>query len=155
MPQIKIHPPKQLPEHAISQQEFEDWQNELEICVGQDENIARFMSDGRYHEWQSQEENPQRIQNVHDRDPDCPAADAQNRADVMAELLAKRRQLCTFIGEVAKAASKNMYVAIVRHSTSLEWVYNKVREDYDIQTKGIHFLNIIDLEYNPETKTPA
>ena len=48
-----------------------------------------------------------------------------------------------------------MYAGIVRHATSLEWVYNKVREDYDIQTKGIHFLNIVDLEYNKETKTPA
>ena len=48
-----------------------------------------------------------------------------------------------------------MYAAIVRHSTSLEWIYNKIREDYDIQTKGIHFLNIVDLEYNTETKTPA
>ena len=48
-----------------------------------------------------------------------------------------------------------MCAAIVRHSTSLEWIYNKVREDYYIQTKGIHFLNIVNLEYNPETKTPA
>ena len=48
-----------------------------------------------------------------------------------------------------------MYAGIVRHATSLEWVCNKVREDYDIQTKGIHFLNIVKLEYNPETKTPA
>ena len=124
--------------------------------MGQDENMARFMAEGRYHQWQSQEENPHRIQIVHVRDPDRPADDAQNRDDIMTELLAKRRrQLWTFIGQVAKATSKNMYAAIVRQSTSLEWVYNKVREDYDIQTKGIHFLNIVDLEYNPETKTPA
>ena len=57
MPQIKIHPPKQLPEQVISQQEFEDWQNELEIYLGQDENMARFMTDGIYATWQSQEQN--------------------------------------------------------------------------------------------------
>ena len=34
-------------------------------------------------------------------------------------------------------------------------MYNKVREDYDIQTKGIHFLYIVDLEYDKETKTLA
>ena len=78
MPQIKIHPPKQLPEHAISQQELEDWQNKLEIYLGQDENMARFMAEGRYHQWQSQEENPHRIQIVHVQDPDRPADDAQN-----------------------------------------------------------------------------
>ena len=83
MPQIKIHPPKQLPEHSISQQEFEDWQNELEIYLGQDENMARFMTDSIYLDWLSQEENPNRIQNVHNRDPDRPAQDAQNRDNRM------------------------------------------------------------------------
>ena len=91
MPQIKIHPPKQLPEHSLSQQEFEDWQNELEIYLGQDENMARFMSDGRYDTWQSQEENPDRIQQLHHRDPDRLAPDADNREDRVADLLTKHR----------------------------------------------------------------
>ena len=30
-----------------------------------------------------------------------------------------------------------------------------MRETYDIQQKGIHFLNIIELKYDPEHKTPA
>ena len=30
-----------------------------------------------------------------------------------------------------------------------------IRSDYDIQTKGIHFFNIIDLEYEPEKHTPV
>ena len=41
---------------------------------------------------------------------------------------------------------------IFPHATSLEWVYTKIREDYDIQTKGIHFLNIVDLEYDKKQK---
>ena len=93
---------------------------------------------------------------LNERDPNRPEENAANRADVLEELLSKRcRELRTFIGQIAKAASRNMYSGIVRHSTSLEWVYEKLREEYDIQTKGIHFLNIVDLEYNPETKTPA
>ena len=156
MPQIKIHPPKQLPEQTISQQQFEDWVNELEIYLGQDDNMARFMSDGLYHEWSSQEQDPNRLQELLEGDPDAPAEDAQNRVAKERELLAKRRrELRTFIGQVAKSASKNMYAGIVRHATSLEWIYNKIREDYDIQTKGIHYLNIVDVTYDPETKTPA
>ena len=74
----------------------------------------------------------------------------------MTELLAKRRrELRTFIGLIAKVAAKNMYAGIVRHSISLQWVYDRIREQYDIQNRGIHFLNIIDLKYDPETKTPA
>ena len=75
---------------------------------------------------------------------------------MLDELLAKRpRQLKTFLGQVAKCASKNMYATIVRHATSLEWIYTKVRQDYDIQQKGIHFLNVINLKYDATTKTPA
>lgn len=156
MPQIKILPPRPLPEQAISQQEFEDWQNELEIWLGEDDNMARFMTDGRYNTWRSQEADPNRIQALDAGDPDRPAEDAPNRADRLADLLAKRRrQLRTFLGQVAKCASRNLYAAIVRHATSLDWIYNKIREDYDIQQKGIHFLNVTDLKYNPETKTPS
>ena len=131
MPQIKIHPPKQLPEQAISQQEFEDWQNELEIYLGQDENMARFMEGGLYANWSSQEQDPNRIPDILAGDPDTPAEAAQNRDARVTELLAKRRrQLRTFIGQVAKSASKNMYASIVRHSISLQWVYDRIREDY-------------------------
>ena len=60
------------------------------------------MSDGRYNTWQPQEENSHWIQQVHQRDPDRPAAEAQNREDLMADLLAKcRRQLYMFIGQIA------------------------------------------------------
>ena len=62
MSQIKIHPLKQLPEHSLSQQEFEDWQNELEIYLGQDKSMARFMTDGIYANWTSQEEDNHRIE---------------------------------------------------------------------------------------------
>ena len=156
MPGIKIHPPKQLPEHSLSQQEFEDWTNELEIYLGQDEAMARFMARSVYAGWTSQEANPLRIEAVRDGDPQMPGENAANRAAIMTELLAKRRrELRTFIGLIAKVAAKNMYAAIVRHSTSMQWVYDRIREEYDIQTKGIHFLNIIDLQYDPETKTPA
>ena len=114
MPTIKIHPPKQLPEHSLSQQEFEDWTNKLEIYLDQDEAMARFMTGGIYETWTSQEANPHRIPAVSDQDPQLPADDAANRAAVMTELLSKRRrELRTFIGLIAKVAAKNMYAAIV------------------------------------------
>ena len=156
MPTLKIYPPCQLPDQGISEQDFQDWVTELEIYLGTDDDMARFMTDGKYDTWQSEERNPQRIQNVHAQDPDRPAADARNRQDLIEELLTKRRrQLKQFLGLVAKCASKNMYATIIRHATSLQWVYTRLRQDYDIQQKGVHFLNIIDMKWNPETKTPA
>ena len=118
--------------------------------------MARFMQDGIYSEWASQERDPERLAALSPRDPDRPAADLLNRDDVVDELLRqRRRELRAFIGQVARSASKNMYAAIVRHSTSLQWIYNKIRADYDIQQKGVHFLNVVELQYDPDTKTPA
>ena len=96
MPQIKIHPPKQLPETEISEQDFQDWCNELEIWLGGDNDMARFMQDGIYSEWQSQERNPVRIQELSANDPERPAAGVLNRDDVVAELLRKRRRVKSF-----------------------------------------------------------
>ena len=129
MPKIKILPPKQLPEYTLSQQDFEDWQNELEIYLGGDEDMARFMTGGRYHTWESQERYPDRIHNLDARDPDRPQQDAANREDKLTDLLARRRcELQTFLGQDAKSASKNMYAMIVKHATSLEWIYTHIRE---------------------------
>ena len=118
--------------------------------------MARFMQDGRYNQWQSQETNPHRILELDPDDPETPENNVQNRQGRLQELLVKRRrQLKRFLGQVAQCTSKNLYAAIVRHATSLEWIYTKIREDYDIQKKGIHFLNIVELKYDPEKKTPA
>ena len=118
--------------------------------------MARFMSDGRYHTWISEEQNPHSIVNLDPNDPDRPQSAVHNRNDLLADLLNKRRrQLKTFLGQVAKCASRNMYASIVRHVTSLKWIYNKIKQDYGRQQKGIHFLNIINLKYDPETITPS
>ena len=68
--------------------------------------MTRFMEGGRYAEWQSQEQNPNRIAVVHAHDPDRPAEDAANREDRFEDLLTKRpRQLKTFLGQVNRCTS--------------------------------------------------
>ena len=72
--------------------------------------MARFMTGGVYANWTSQEADPNRIAAVRDRDLHLP----EENAAVLAELLSKRRrELRTFIGQIAKVASKNMYAAII------------------------------------------
>ena len=156
MPAIKIHPLKPLPKQVVSEQEFQDWQNKLKIWLGEDDNMTRFMTEGRYNTWLSQETNPNRLQALDQHDPDRPRQDVNNRDDLLVDLLAKRRrQLKTFLGQVAKCAGQHMYATIVCHATSLNWIYERIRQDYDIQQKGIHFLNITDLRYDAHTKTLA
>ena len=58
---VKLYPPKQLPELALSEQEFQEWKNELEIYLGNDDQMARFMTGGKYQRWSSEETEPDRI----------------------------------------------------------------------------------------------
>ena len=48
-----------------------------------------------------------------------------------------------FISLIAKTVSLNHYATIVNICTSLQWIYDKLR--------GIHFLNILDLNYDETT----
>jgi hypothetical protein len=136
MPSLKIYPPNQLPEKGVTNQLFEVWTHELEVYVGQDERMAVFLPRGRYNTWEAYDTNPDRIAAV-------------LGGDAAAQLPIRRRELATFLSIVGKACDIQHYNVIVRHSTSLEWIYNKLREDYDIQQKGIHFFNLFDLKYQP------
>jgi len=86
------------------------------------------------HTWQAYNTNPDRITAV-------------AGADAAAQLPIRNRELATFLSIVVKACNIQHYNVIVRHSTSLTWIYNKLREDYDIQQKGIQFFTLFDLQY--------
>ena len=38
-------------------------------------------------------------------------------------------------------------ILVTNLSTSLESIYDMLRNDYDMQKKGIHFLNLLDMKY--------
>ena len=66
-----------------------------------------------------------------------------------------RTSLRTLLAIVGKCVSEGHYNSVVRHSTSLRWIYDMLKSDYDIQSKGIHFFHIIGLKYEPEKVTPV
>ena len=72
-------------------------------------------------------------------------------ADNGQHLPLRRRQLRTFLSIIAKSCDIHHYNIVTRHSTSLQWIYAKLREDYDIQQKGIHFFNLLDLKFESGT----
>ena len=61
----------------------------------------------------------------------------------------KLKDLRTVLSIVGKCVSRGHYDAVLRHSTSMESIYDMLRCDYDIQQKGIHFMNILDMKYDP------
>ena len=140
MPAIKIYPPDKLPEKGVSSLLFDVWSQELEVYIQQDDRLSVFLPRGIYNTWEPLDINPDRLMTPRGN-------------DAAAQLPVRRRELSAFLSVVAKACDIQHYNIITRHSTSLQWIYDKLREDYDIQQKGIHFFNILDVKY--ESGEPA
>ena len=152
MPTIKIYPPAKLPDRGVTETQFAIWCEELEVYLSQESDFAQFLTDGKYSTWLSKEINPERIEQLAAEDLADP--DLRNLEARTLKLRSVRTQLRTVLSIIGKCVSEGHYNSVVRHATSLEWIYNSLRCDYDIQQKGVHFLNILDVKYNPSTATP-
>ena len=151
MTQIKVYPPSQLPDRSVSETQFKIWIEELEVYLSQEEKFRIFLDGGDYDQWQSQESNPDRLEELKGEDLTRPARTAGSDA---AKLKERVRDLRTVLSIVGKCVSQGHYEVVVRHSTSMQSIFNNLRCDYDIQQKGIHFLNILDVKYDSTKSTP-
>ena len=155
MPVVKIHAPEQLPLRELNEQKFSIWRNQLRVWLASDDTLAPFLATGQYSQWQSEEVNRHRILRLVDPGPDLDLqenATAQQRAALLDK---RRRQLDIFISQVASCVHPNHYNTVVRHATSLQWVFDRIKQDYGISQRGINFMNLRLVQYNAETMTPS
>ena len=164
MPSLKIYPPSRLPDSNVTETQFNMWQEELEVYLSQEADFKVFLPNKLYADWSSYEENPDRIRALKDRDVvtennDATAGRIITHDQAIAESDDKldniRTSLRTVLSIVGKCVSEGHYNSVVRHSTSLTWIYNMLRSDYDIQSKGAHFFNILDAKYDSSKYTPV
>ena len=148
---IKIHPPNQLPEGSLSEQEFQKWKTELEMYLSMEDKFALFLPGETYCEWKPGEEGEKRIREK----KQVLGADGITLVEDTVLLAARNKQLNVFLGLIAKTVAQGHYATVTKYSTSLDWIYKELRKDYDIQSKGIHFLNLIDLKYDESSMTPV
>ena len=150
MPSLKIYPPSRLPSTGVNETQFNMWQEELEVYISQDPEFKLFLPTKTYASWSSYEENPDRIHelkandviqvnNDHRQGRVITQADAEVENDEKLDNI--RSNLRTVLSIVGKCVSEGHYTSVIKHSTSLTWIYNMLRCDYDIQIKGVLFLN--------------
>ena len=140
MATIKIYPPQQLPAEGVTDVQFKIWTEELEVYLDIDDRFQKFLPGGRYDNWLAAESNPDRLI----------TAKAPDRDDDLPKFRRELRQMLTII---AKLIHTDYYNPILRQSTSLQWIYTRLRQDYDILQQGIHFLNILDVKYDITAST--
>ena len=142
---IKVLPPERLPEGELTEQDFQTYKTELEVFLQLDEKFHHFFPGGAYQEWEAGEDGEERLketQRVGEVD------------DTPAKLARRNMDLRLFLSLIAKTLAKSRYSTVMQHCTSLKWVYTQIREDYDIQARGIHVLNILDLKFDKSTMKP-
>ena len=140
MSSIKIYPPNQLPAEGLTDTQFQIWCEELEVYLEIEEKYRKFLPGGTYDKWTAAEENSLRV--ILPQPPDTDTA-----------LPNVRRELRQFLTIIAKFVQQDYYNPIIRHSTSLQWIYDKIRQDFNIQQQGIHFFNVMDLKYDATEQT--
>ena len=158
MPSIKIYPPTPLPDRKVDETQFNIWTEEIEVYLSQENDFAIFLPGALYENWASFETNNLRIAALNQADRVTAGGNvtAQQAADQnTARLIKRQRDLRTVLSIIGKCVSQGHYNSVIRHSTSLQWIYNTLRCDYDIQQKGIHFFNILDLKYDSQSMTPV
>ena len=158
MPTIKIYPPERLPDKNLSETQFNIWREELEVYLSQEKSYKIFLPGQQYAEWESAESFSNRIRRLNDgdviqanRDLNAQQAEIENE-EKLADM---RINLRTVLAIIGKCVSEGHYNSIVRHSTSLTWIYETLKADYNIQSKGIHFFNVLDLKYDADKYTPV
>ena len=157
MPTIKIYPPSQLPERNLTETQFSIWKEELEVYLSQEKSFKIFLPGQPYETWESAEAYNDRIRNLNEGDEVRQSADiTHDEAIVQNEekLADMRTDLRTLLAIVGKCVSEGHYNSVIRHSISLNWIYNMIKSDYDIQAKGIHFFHITEVKYDHEKTTP-
>merc|ERR1719318_884834 len=133
MPSIKVYPPNQLPDRGVSETQFNIWIEELEVYLSQEADYRIFLAGEAYASWEAAENDPNRLADV---------KGGRTAAQNTAQLKIRQRQLRTVLSIVGKCVSLGHYDSVMRNSTSMQWIYDMLRNDYDIQKKGIHFFNL-------------
>ena len=153
---IKIYPPSQLPEKGVNETQFNIWTEELEVYLSQDDDFSVFLPGAKYSTWTSFETNPNRIVEIKQGDrvqrpPGANAAALEAAAERDGQTLTKvQKNLRTVLSIIGKCVTEGHYSSVVRHSNSIQWIYDTLRSDYDIRKKGIHFFNILEAKFNAE-----
>ena len=164
MPSIKIYPPSRLPDSNVNETQFHMWQEELEVYLSQEDDYEIFLPGKSYANWLSYEEDVNRLPELKQEDTVIPNDDAREGRIITAaqatvansdRLDNIRINLRTVLSIIGKCVSTGHYNSVIKHSTSLAWIYNMLRADYDIQNKGVHFFHILEAKYDATKYTPV
>ena len=158
---LRLKPPSPLPQGPVSKVAFKVFTNQMRAYLEQDYINYMFLPEGCYSEWRAKQEGRQ-IQTLADTDPEnqkllqqAEAARDQNRIDLPAEqnrlLLTRNAQLTKFVTLIAILCYYTEQDDIMQCSTSFDWIIRYLKQHYNLESRGEHFMDILDVVYTADT----
>ena len=161
---LRLKPPSPLPQGPVTKVAFKVFLNQLKAYLEQDLNNYLFLSGGAYENWGPEQEG-RRIGTLAEEDPELQklnqqvaAADGREpRLDLPAErnrlLITRNAQLSKFITLIAILCYYTEQDDIIQCSTSMAWIITYLRQHYNLESRGEHFLDIVDVVYTQIFRT--
>ena len=112
MPSIKIYPPAQLPDRALSETHLCFWKEELEVYLSQEKAFKLFLPNETYDTSESAEEYSHRLRRLNANDmtnAGCDVTEQQANDENEEKLADMRTNLRTLLSIVGKCVSEGHY----------------------------------------------
>ena len=156
---LRLKPPSPLPQGPISKVAFKVFINNMRAYLEQDQINYMFLPEGCYCEWRAKQDGRQ-LRNLSEEDPENLKLMQQARAgrepgiDLPAEqnrlLLTRNAQLSKFVTLIAILCYYTEQDDISQCSTSFEWIIRYLKQHYNLESRGEHFLDILDITYTAD-----
>ena len=156
---LRLKPPSPLPQGPVSKIAFKVFLNQTRAYLEQDCNNYMFLPEGCYSTWHPKQEG-RRIQALSNDDVENQKLIQQAgngrepRIDLQAEqamlLLTRNSQLGKFITLIAILCHYTEQDDISNCSTSWNWITQYLRQHYNIENRGEHFLDITEVTFSHE-----
>ena len=140
-PTMKIVMPEKLPETGLTRVNFKTFINCFVVYFQQNDDFVFFLKGGLYETWKAAESIPLRIETLHADDIPTEAAQGEPR------LKKRQKDLATMLSMLGSRVDQYDYDDVVNMSTSLEYIWKVLELVYDIGRKGVHFLELRNIQY--------
>ena len=156
---LRLKPPSTLPQGPVTKIAFKVFVNQLKAYLEQDQNNYLFLQEGCYAEWEPRQEG-QRLQALSAEDPENirliqqAEAGRDNGIDLEAGqqrlLLTRNSQLSKFVTLIAILCYYTEQDDITECSTSFAWIIQYLKQHYNLESRGEHFLDIAEIVYTSD-----
>ena len=147
----KVPYPDNLEECDVTQGKYDSWEHKLLTYLRTNDDYLQFFPNEDAEVWKPLAEDKRRgieAEYAYEEGMDAAAkAEVKNAADTAARK--KRLDLEALLCTIATYAPSGLYKTIVSESESLDWIWSRIKDAFNLNSSGQHFLNVLDIQYKP------